>query len=61
VIATHDQLKVHTAVDLGLAPSQAPYLGSCIDWLWVIASQDLSARGCYWVRQHGWATGALAR
>jgi hypothetical protein len=59
VIATHGQLKLHTAVDLGLMPSQAPHLDGCIDWLWVIASQNLPARGCHWRRQQGWATTVL--
>ena len=56
VIATQGQLGLHTAVDLSLTPGQAPALDSCIDWLWVIASQNLPVRGCYWTRQHGWAT-----
>jgi hypothetical protein len=60
VIATHGQLSLHTAVDLRLTPSQAPDLDRCIDWLWVIASQNLPARGCYWTRQQGWATAVLA-
>lgn len=60
IIATHGQLQLHTAVDLGLTPSHAPVLDSCIDWLWVIASQNLPARGCYWTRQHGWAAAVLA-
>ena len=38
-------------MDLRLTPSQAPDLDSCVDWLWVIASEDLAARGCYWTRQ----------
>jgi hypothetical protein len=59
VIATQGQLGLHTAVDLRLTPSQAPDLDSCVDWLWVIASQDLPARGCYWSRQHGWDTAVL--
>ena len=60
VIATHGQLGLHTAVDLRLMPSQAPDLDECIDGLWVIASQNLPARCCYWARQHGWATAVLA-
>src|SRR6185437_5950069 len=60
VIATPDQLRLHTAVDLGLAPKQDPNLAACVDWLWVIASHDLPVRGCYWARQHGWATAVLA-
>ena len=32
----------------------------CVNWLRVIASQDLPVRGCYWTRQHGWATAVLA-
>lgn len=59
VIATHGQLGLHTAVDLRLTPSQAPDLDRCVDWLWVIASEDLPVRGCYWTRQRGWATAAL--
>jgi hypothetical protein len=51
----------HTAVDLGLTPHHAPSLDACVDWLWVIASQDLPARGCYWERSQGWATAVLAR
>jgi hypothetical protein len=60
VIATDGQLGLHTAVDLRLMPSQAPDLDECINWLWVIASQNLPARGCYWARQHGWSTAVLA-
>ena len=60
VIATHGQLGLHTAVDLRLTPSQAPDLDKCVDWLWVIASQDLPVRGCYWTRQRGWLTAVLA-
>ncbi len=60
VIATHGQLGLHTAVDLRLMPSLAPDLDECIDGLWVIASQNLPARCCYWARQHGWATAVLA-
>ncbi len=60
VIATHGQLGLHTAVDLRLTPSQAPDLDRCVGWLWVIASQNLPVRGCYWTRQHGWATAVLA-
>lgn len=60
VIATDGQLGLHTAVDMGLTPSQAPDLDRCIDWLWVIASQNLPARGCYWTPQHGWRTAVLA-
>jgi hypothetical protein len=59
VIATQGQLGFHTAVDRRLTPSQAPDLDSRIDWLWGIASQDPTARGCYWTRQHGWATAVL--
>jgi hypothetical protein len=59
VITTHGQLGLHTAVDLRLTPSQVPDLDNCIDWLWVIASQDLPARGCYWTHQHGWRTAVL--
>lgn len=61
IVATHGQLGLHTAVDLRLTPSHAPDLDSRVDWLWVIASQDLPARGCYWTRQDGWATAELAR
>lgn len=53
IIATQSQLGLHTAVDLGLTPSHAPDLAGCVDWLWVIASQNLPARGCYWTRQYG--------
>lgn len=60
VIATHSQLGLHTAVDLRLTPRQAPDLDKRVDWLWVIASQELPARGCYWTRQRGWATAVLA-
>jgi hypothetical protein len=60
IIATHGQLALHTAVDLRLTPSGAPDLDSCVDWLWVIASQNLPARGCYWTRRNGWATAELA-
>lgn len=56
IIATQGQLGLHTAVDMGLTPSQAPTLGRCIDWLWVIASQNLPARGCYWTRRRAWRT-----
>lgn len=59
IIATHGQLALHTAVDLRLTPSHAPDLDSRVDWLWVIASQNLPARGCYWARQLGWATAEL--
>lgn len=59
VIATQNQLGLHTAVDLGLVPRRSPDLDSCIDWLWVIASQNLPARGCYWTPHHGWATAVL--
>jgi len=59
VIATQGQLGLHTAVDLSLTPTQAPALDSRIDWLWVIASQNLPVRGCYWTNQHGWATAVL--
>lgn len=59
VIATHDQLKLHTAVDLGLVPRHAPNLAARTDWLWVIASKHLPTRGCYWVRTRGWATTVL--
>lgn len=61
VIATRDQVRLHTAVDLDLAPSHAPSVDACVDWVWVIASQDLPARGCYWERRHGWKTAVLAR
>jgi hypothetical protein len=60
VVATHGQLGLHTAVDLRLTPNQAPDVDRCVDWLWVIASQNLPARGCYWSRRHGWATAVLA-
>jgi hypothetical protein len=60
VIATDGQLGLHTAVDMGLTPSQDPRLDRCLDWMWVIASQNLPARGCYWTRQHGWVTAVLA-
>ena len=60
VIATDGQLGLHTAVDMGLTPSQPPDLSRCIDWLWVIASQNLPARGCYWTPRHGWRTAVLA-
>ena len=61
VIATQGQLGLHTAVDLRLTPTQAPDLDRCINWLWVIASQDLPVRGCYWTRQQGWESAVLAR
>lgn len=60
IIATHGQLALHTAVDLRLTPARAPEIDSGVDWLWVIASQKLPARGCYWTRQNGWATAELA-
>jgi hypothetical protein len=59
VIATQGQLGLHTAVDLHLTPSQAPALDNCVDWLWVIASQNLPVQGCYWNRRHGWVTALL--
>ena len=59
IITTPAQLQLHTAVDLGLTPGQAPSLPAWTDWLWVIASQELPARGCYWSRRHGWATAVL--
>ena len=61
VITTRDQVRLHTAVDLGLTPRHAPSLYACVDWLWVIACQDLPARGCYWERRQGWAPAVLAR
>jgi hypothetical protein len=60
VVATQGQLGLHTAVDIRLTPSQAPDLDGCIDWLWVIASQNLPVRGCHWTSQYGWATAVLA-
>jgi hypothetical protein len=60
VIATDGQLGLHTAVDMALTPGQPPALDSRVDWLWVIASQNLPARGCYWTGHHGWATAVLA-
>lgn len=59
VIATQGQLGLHTAVDMRLTPSQAPALTKRIDGLWVIASQELPVRGCYWTRPHGWDTAVL--
>jgi hypothetical protein len=59
VIATQSQLGLYTAVDLGLIPSHSPDLDNCVDWLWVIASQNLPARGCYWTLRYGWATAVL--
>ena len=60
VIATQGQLGLHTAVDMGLASSQARTSAGGIDWLWVIVSQNLPVWGCYGTRQHGWATAVLA-
>jgi hypothetical protein len=59
IITTPAQIQLHTAVDLGLTPTQAPSLPAWTDWLWVIASQALPARGCYWSPAHGWATALL--
>jgi|KBSMisStandDraft_5_1062788.scaffolds.fasta_scaffold88660_2 hypothetical protein len=59
VIATLDQFGLYTAVDMGLTPSHAPDLSTCIDGLWVIASQAPPVQGCYWTRPTGWTTTVL--
>ena len=61
VIATLDQFGLHTAVDMGRTPSQAPDIERCIDWLWVIAVGPPPVRGCFWTNPRGWAAATLAR